>query len=306
MKLIDSSAEIMDTSIRPLELIERIGRTCYKSDSSFTKDSAFKFFVNLVDRKHFAMLEHATFVFEILGDTHSNMHRFRSCPHIQATCDSFDGHTRVLVSGNMRAIKENNLYMLMQELVREENYPELNYYFEVSYSPHYCAPKRMVKLINPTAKSLTKFEVSKHLYTTFKFICDRGVSHELVRHRLASFAQESTRYCNYSKDKFGKEITCIKPEFYDSIWSAEEKSVYENSLRQSEANYFMLLDSGKSPQQARGVLPTDLKTEVIMTANDAEWNHFFSLRADGVTGTPHPNMQSLARKALLLYNTMFV
>lgn len=128
----------------------------------------------------------------------------------------------------------------------------------------------------------------EHVSITVKFVVDRGISHELVRHRLASFAQESTRYCNYSKDDFGSEITFIIPEYLD--YKSAGWNIWKESMKQAEDAYFKMLDFGLSPQQARAVLPNSLKTEVVMTANLREWRHFFKLRALGTTGKPHPQM----------------
>jgi thymidylate synthase (FAD) len=132
----------------------------------------------------------------------------------------------------------------------------------------------------------------EHASVTVKFVVDRGVSHELVRHRLASFAQESTRYCNYSKDDFGSEITFIIPDYLE--YKSEGWNIWKESMKQAEDAYFKMLDFGLSPQQARAVLPNSLKTEVVMTANLREWRHFFKLRALGTTGKPHPQMLEVA------------
>ena len=132
----------------------------------------------------------------------------------------------------------------------------------------------------------------EHASVTVKFVVDRGISHELVRHRLASFAQESTRYCNYSKDDFGSEITFIIPNYLE--YKSEGWNIWKESMKQAEDAYFKMLDFGLSPQQARAVLPNGLKTEVVMTANLREWRHFFKLRALGTTGKPHPQMLEVA------------
>ncbi|GBC61036.1 thymidylate synthase [Desulfonema ishimotonii] len=118
--------------------------------------------------------------------------------------------------------------------------------------------------------------VIEHMSITVRFICDRGVSHELVRHRLAAYSQESTRYANYAKDKFGSEITVIKPCFWP-----EDSQAYRDwrtAMEQAEAMYLKLLKDGARPEQARSVLPNSLKTEVVMTANLREWRHVFNLR----------------------------
>lgn len=132
----------------------------------------------------------------------------------------------------------------------------------------------------------------EHASVTVKFVVDRGISHELVRHRLASFAQESTRYCNYSKDDFGSEITFIIPDYLE--YKSEGWNIWKESMKQAEDAYFKMLDFGLSPQQARAVLPNSLKTEVVMTANLREWRHFFKLRALGTTGKLHPQMLEVA------------
>lgn len=136
----------------------------------------------------------------------------------------------------------------------------------------------------------------EHASISIKFICDRGISHEIVRHRLAAFAQESTRYCNYSQGKFGGEITVIKPSYL--IEGTEEYTIWELTCRQAEGSYLTLLNKGLTPQEARAVLPTCLKTEVVMTANLREWRHFFKLRAIGTTGIPHPQMLEITRPLL--------
>lgn len=134
--------------------------------------------------------------------------------------------------------------------------------------------------------------VIEHGSITVKFVCDRGVSHELVRHRLASYCQESTRYCNYSQNKFGSEITVVQP-----CWLRREATawdVWEHSCAQAEQAYFDLLSSGCTPQEARAVLPQSLKTEVVATMNPREWRHFFKLRCSPAA---HPDMRHIANLA---------
>lgn len=128
----------------------------------------------------------------------------------------------------------------------------------------------------------------EHASVTVKFVVDRGISHELVRHRMASFAQESTRYCNYIKDDFGSEITFIIPKCLDGESAAYD--AWKSVMEYCEDAYFYLLNIGFMPQEARAVLPNSTKTEVVMTANLREWRHFFKLRALGTTGKPHPQM----------------
>lgn len=131
----------------------------------------------------------------------------------------------------------------------------------------------------------------EHSFLSIRFICDRGVSHELVRCRLASFAQESTRYCNYSKDKFGEELTFIKPLFFEE--DTNDYRLWEHAMRVSEVDYMNMIKYGRTPQEARSVLPNSIKTEVVMSANYREWRHFFKLRAARATGPAHPQMEEL-------------
>ena len=130
--------------------------------------------------------------------------------------------------------------------------------------------------------------VLEHFSFSVRFIVDRGVSHEIVRHRLASYCQESTRYCNYADDKFGEEITIIKPYYLK-----EDSFPYNEwywACANAETAYLNLLSSGCSPQGARAVLPNSLKTELIMTANLREWRHFFKLRT---ASAAHPQMREV-------------
>lgn len=131
--------------------------------------------------------------------------------------------------------------------------------------------------------------VVEHGVASFRIVCDRGVSHEIVRHRIASYSQESTRYCNYSKDKFGNEISVIRPP------GLEENTVqgcdWEDAVKAAEDYYFRLIKRNVSPQIARSVLPNCLKTELVMTANFREWMHFIDLRTSPAA---HPQIRPIA------------
>lgn len=169
----------------------------------------------------------------------------------------------------------------------------------------------------------------EHASFSVVFTVDRGVSHELVRHRLAAFAQESTRYCSYNKGKFSKEITVIEPCFYDAIPEKEKKmcqkalnlmdpkdhqitdflentvtdlhrryAMWYDACVSAENEYMMMLDLGATPQEARDVLPNSLKTDIVVTADAREWRHILNLRAAGTTGKPHPQMAEVMTKLL--------
>ena len=136
--------------------------------------------------------------------------------------------------------------------------------------------------------------VLEHKSFTVKFTCDRGVSHEIVRHRLAAYCQESTRYCSYDQDKFGNEITVIEPCFMNGR-TYSQRDLWESACEQAETAYFNMLNAGFSPQEARAVLPNSLKTEVVMTADLREWRHFFKLRCSPAA---HPQMREVSLKLL--------
>lgn len=138
--------------------------------------------------------------------------------------------------------------------------------------------------------------VIEHGSITVKFICDRGVTHEIVRHRIASYSQESTRYCNYVKEKFGSQITCIDLAtgfHYDlnNETDRQKYDVWQKAMENAERSYFRLIELGATPQEARSVLPNSLKTELVATMNLREWRHFFRLRT---APAAHPQMREIA------------
>ena len=135
--------------------------------------------------------------------------------------------------------------------------------------------------------------VIEHEKVSVLVICDRGVSHEIVRHRIASYSQESTRYCNYSQDKFGNELTFIRPCFWTEDSPAYQ--VWKASMEAAERDYFRLLELGAQPQEARSILPNSLKTELVVTMNLREWRHFFRLRT---AAAAHPQMRQTASMLL--------
>lgn len=155
--------------------------------------------------------------------------------------------------------------------------------------------------------------VLEHVNISVRIICDRGVSHEIVRHRIASYSQESTRYCNYSNDKFGNELTFIKPCWFinslDYLNKYAKDKTYENSedllegefdwinaMQSIEDNYFILIkDDEWTPEEARSILPNSIKTELVMTMNLREWRHFFKMRCDK---SAHPQMRQIANMIL--------
>lgn len=151
--------------------------------------------------------------------------------------------------------------------------------------------RRFVDMITHVKKHESVLE---HQSISVRVICDRGISHEIVRHRIGAYSQESTRYCNYCKDKFNEEITVICPAHLDKK-SDIDAMVWAKAMKNAEKSYFELIDLGWTPQEARGVLPTELKTELVITYNLRQWRHFFQMRCSTAA---HPQMRVLALSML--------
>ena len=306
MKLIKPSVEILEQSSGLdgiYKQIEIAGRTCYKSEENITEDSAKGFVDRMIKSGHGAMLEHGTVYLTYRIDYNSNplsngydenrerevksfINKYYSNKYSKVNYYNIHYANYIAITTNYRVLVENNWLDDLQYLCEPTEYHE----------------KRI----------------------TAKFICDRGVSHELVRHRVFSFAQESTRYCNYSKDKFGNELTFIIPSWFKTLKEASDEILLQTyskeqvekgmnryyavdncenewiiSLLDQEVVYISLIDNGWTPQQARAILPNSLKTELVMTGFESDWEGFFKLRCDKVA---HPDMQVLANKLKGLMN----
>lgn len=283
--------ELINSVYRQIEIA---GRTCYKSEDKITPDSAKKFVERMVKSGHGAMLEHGTVYLFLTMSSRQQYFKYCSNPYSVAnsTGEAEKGTWNGFVTTNYRVLVENGW---LEDL------------------EYICNPSK---------------EHEKRI--TVRFVCDRGVSHEFVRHRVFSFAQESTRYCNYAKDKFGKECTFIIPRWLfgnitreghyawhcwcgidtygpgKGCFPSEEE--YENrkgtdfadnspeglfiaELQNAEFTYFKLLEQGWIAQQARAVLPNSLKTELIMTGTLTQWEGFFKLRD---AESAHPQARELA------------
>lgn len=259
MKLIESSVQIIEEK-DPYKMIELAGRTCYRSENNITKDSAKEFVDRMIKLGHGAMLEHGTIYLKIDKTEDGHLPPAR----LYWSDGNHKKYTRVRKHGNSIYVTTN-----LRVIVENNRLDDLQY--QVDPTEHH--EKRI----------------------TVKFICDRGVSHEFVRHRVFSFAQESQRYCNYSKDKFNNEITFIMPSWWNynsSIIESGERYFCE-ILQKCEDYYKSLLDMGYKPQEARVVLPNATKTELVMTGFESDWEHFLSLRT---SKNAHPDAQKLANE----------
>lgn len=276
MRLIKPSFEIweQESGLEGVyKQIERAGRVCYKSEDKIAEGTAKAFVDRMIASGHGAMLEHGTVYLEIPDYGVSRLKFEKYMRNPYSTSISSDVDSSYITT-NLRVLVENGW---------------LN---DLEYQ---CEP--------------TEYHEKR---ITVKFVCDRGVSHEFVRHRVFSFAQESTRYCNYSKGKFGYQLTCIIPSWLgleegsysledveekydkcliiDKCKNAEEAS-FVRALCHAEREYFDLLELNWKAQQARDVLPNSLKTELVMTGTIKQWEGFFKLRD---AGSAHPQAYELA------------
>lgn len=289
MKLIESSVQIIEEK-DPYKMIELAGRTCYKSEDKITENSAKEFVDRMIKLGHGAMLEHGTIYLTIDGED-PNLSKIQSNPHTKVNLVPYE----VLTEGN----------------------------YTISYKAHITTNLRV--LIENNLKELLQYQVEPTEHhekrITAKFICDRGVSHEFVRHRVFSFAQESQRYCNYNKDKFNNELTFIKPTwlniptgdytYWDGDWCdidnmkiqlPSDNGIADNflwCLNNARMQYRLLINKGLKPQEARAVLPNATKTELVMTGFESDWEHFFELRCSGAA---HPDAKKLADELKSLMN----
>lgn len=326
MKIIKPYHEhISKKDLTPYQFIEKIGRTCYKSEDKICPGSDVKFVQNLCKKKHYAMIEHHWVHILFTGayeDLVSALNMFAL--HIyQSKGESFDlmkymevtHYSNTFISAPLRVFMEladyakNDLNsgfipaLVDQMLSCVTNaYPEI-FPMQFTYRRTRCFTlmteddfcNELASDMYECPQSHIDKELMKHITHTVLFCCDRGVSHELVRHRPCSFAQESTRYCNYGHDD---EITVILPFFFDTgMGTASNSLVYDewkSSCERAERAYMKLTKEYKAtPQEARSVLPNSLKTEIIMTCNEKEWQHIVDLRAKGTTGAPHPQMKEV-------------
>lgn len=310
MKIVNSSHEIWQ---RPgtdemdiLRFIEKVGRVCYKSEDKITDTSAETFVGHLIKRKHGAVMEHAALLFRMSLDTFAMVEK--EVRYLEHNC-AFQSFLRFttnmhdeygIISGNIRAWRDfidANIEWIgvipsyMYSVIHD--YPRLFPEYADGINKEVAALFRYFETI--TVNDLkTENEHRVHHDITMMFICDRGVTHEIVRHRPASYAQESTRYCNYSGDKFGNEITVVAPSWCDtdSVPYIEWKASCENA----ETRYiWMTQQFDCTPQEARSVLPTSTKAELVMTASIGEFRHFLALRTSPAA---HPDIRALTIPAL--------
>ena len=265
MNLVESSTKILKQEggsiANMMKFITKVGYTCYKTNKEITNEVAATFVDGLIKRGHGAMLEHGTVFLAIPAEKMKN----EQVSKIVSNLISYHLWTRytekimndklyLIIVTNFRVIVENNLQQFMKD-----------YWYIPTQDERKCRP-------------------------TVKFITDRGVSHESVRHRTLSFAQESTRYCNYAKEKFGASVTFIQPDWIKS----EDQTEFEEDCTTIEKLYFKWINKGYPAQLSRYFLINGTKTELVITGFVDDWQHFFDLRALDKTGPAHPDIKKLA------------
>ena len=315
MKIINAGYEIINES-SITKKIERVARVCYKSENMIGEDTDIKMCHSLINRQHTAMLEHASLVLEVgvqeyalietlrsfMENMIENDNENRKC-YLRYTnrIDAEGIEYHYIVSGNIRAWYEfmqyansvNGLPVDLYNLINDN----VNNIFDIDVKDFdsvvfdVCEPDEFYAKVITDISTLSNEERMVHEDITVIFTSDLLIQRELVRHREASFAGESTRYCNYSLDKFDNQITVIKPCFWNE--DSEIYGEWKQSCEEAEKSYFILLNEGATPQQARDVLPAATKCDTVVTANLKEWKHIFNLRACDSTGPAHPKMKEI-------------
>ena len=291
MLIVDPSFKILDEmdNVPIVERIEACGRICYKSEDRITAESAIPFVKKMVGYGHNSVMEMAAVTLRLSCDQ-EQLHSFNSCQPKYFVVDVTE--TGILLSGSLRAFREFYTFNPENEvghscisfLVKEEPYVFTDVVGDTEAYDGTIAVERL------SAQEVDGFPASlqlRHKFVAVRFVVNRAVTHELVRHRPCSFLQESQRYCRYSHEKFGNQVTFIKPMFYEE--GTSEYNDWKSAMVQTEQLYLKLLETS-TPQAARTVLPNSCKTEIITFCTLQEWKHIFSLRT-----TPHaePSMREI-------------
>ena len=300
------------------QFIERVGRTCYKSEDKITDESAVKFVKNLLGRGHLAMLEHAHVFFETSPSVHTKLitSRMEELPNFDLfryiNISEFDGIA--YISGSVAAFYSMFMYVnhskfsedsllktylgyLLYPLQRSypdifDGFVNLDAWASEEASTELLSREDFIDHVKRLSKEDSDCAFALHLPHTLLLTANRGVTHEIVRHRPVSFAQESTRYVNYEKERYGSSITVTAPPFFDLGTEAYE--IWEDACKYAEGAYMKLTKDLHLPaQQARDVLPQSTKADIIVTATESEWQHIINLRYHGTTGAPHPEMEEV-------------
>jgi len=284
MKIIDPSFVVLDEDFRQGRLpeqIEHCGRVCYKSEDRISPDSAGPFIKGIIKRGHESVLEMGQIVTEVVVDSESTIHRFFERIPRFCQVDKLE-RKRYLLSGNPRVFRDLarghrdlKVVKAISKLLAE-CYPVL---FSDLIPAHGWIPQDgiVVRLLTPKEiDQLSIKQLIRHRALLVDLIVNRAVTHELVRHRIASYLQESQRYCRYDEARFGGEVVFIRPCFFKE--GSDEYQLWLDAMSRTEKIYMELLKTS-SPQAARTVLPNSCKTEIMVHATLEEWMHILRLRA---------------------------
>lgn len=298
MKIVKQSHNVLVPET-PMKHIERIARVCYKSEDKICDGSDVKMIRKLYERKHFAMLEHFRFIVRVNRSTYELLEKLE-LQYFNMTHDE-----RYLVSFNARALiemveksncEDHGILPMVVSCLREEFINNIiNEYgcyelFGKSDIGRKFDTSQPIEIIENDRSKMSAEEWTKHGWMSVLFTVDRGITHEMVRMRPCSYAQESTRFCNYGNSDKG--ITVILPQYLDGMSMVDKKYIkWYNAMICAQDTYLELLKLGVAPQDARGVLPTNIKADIVITTNVEEWLHIFELRVLGTTGKPHPMME---------------
>lgn len=261
MKTISPKVEIIKQGNGVDELykhIEAVGRVSYKSEEKMTDNSSKAFVEMLISNKHLSVLEHGTIYLHATD--------MSSLPYKKYRRNKYSAFKYIVIKDHLGCLHGHYFITTNYRVIVEKGWEKDLKYICGGFFSH----------------------IKRY---TIRFTLSRAIANEFVRHRLFSFTQESTRYCNYCKNKFGNEITCIRPY---SLKDGDSMKTWEQAMNAAEDTYMKLISNGVKPEVARGVLPLDLKTELIMTGTKEQWDEFFALRC---SNNAHPDARKLAEKA---------
>lgn len=310
MKITSPSFHILDIGQAPLlEKIEAVGRVCYKSEDKICEGSAQRFVRSLIKNQHHAMLEHASIILQMTYRAYERLNRIIEFYERRTGLPSFllrssvDLQDRFIISGNVRAWRNFVLYINDFNMMPEgfgdvfDSYPDVFGDIKPKFHHHDWHGK----VWQITVDDLTGLEERlRHLPMTVKFWVDVAVSREILRHRTASHASSSTRYCDYSKGKFGSEITVVEP-----MEACEDNEAFIRGAMYAEQKYLEQRRDGIPPEIARSSLPLATMCEHVVTATLERWRDIFALRALDKTGKAHPQMKRVMLPLLETCEALF-
>jgi len=306
MRVVPASFEIL-TDLDQQSMATRIeacGRICYKSEDKITEQSAGPFITNILKRKHNSVAEMAVLTLKVTLDDPEKVSELYSCIPKYFSVDQLDD--ALLLTGSVRAFRELYIFnpqvdlvqaitvylsgrhpLFFKDLVPEQGWPQAD------------NGVRAEKISLEQVEKLEPKLLARHRHLAVKFITNRAVTHEIVRHRPCAYLQESQRYCRYDKEQFGNEVTFIKPMFFAE--GSPEYALWEKAMADTESIYLDLLKTS-SPQAARTVLPNSCKTEIVVYTSLDQWHHIFKLRTPGAA---EPSMREVMIPLLAEFNTMY-